>query len=95
MLDVKPSKYPLPRIIGASDAVHNKVTDLHSIFETIIDRLVRELSKMHIYKYKMKYLLKQAEINIQTVPKMNGKVVMSSMLSVKEPDKNTINNSGS
>ena len=91
---MKPSKSPLPRIIGVSDAVHNEVTDLHSIFEPIIDRLVHDLRKMHIYKDKMKDLLKQAEINIQTVPKMNGKVVMSSMFGVKDPDKITINNSG-
>ncbi|PWA45805.1 hypothetical protein CTI12_AA514450 [Artemisia annua] len=91
---MKPSKSPLPRIIGASDAAHNEVTDLDSTFEPIIDRLVHDLSKMHIYKDKMKDLLKQAEINIQTVPKMNGKVVMSSMLGVKEPDKITINSSG-
>ena len=89
---MKPSKSPLPRIIGASDAVHNEVTDLHSIFEPIIDRLVHDLRKMHIYKDKMKDLLKQAEIDIQTVPKMNGKVVMSSMLGVKYIDKITIKN---
>lgn len=90
--NVKPSKFALPRIIGASDAVRNEVLELYEIFESSVDRLVHDLSKMHIYKEKMQELLNQAIIDIPTVPKMNGKAVIGSMLGVKEPEEQTLNN---
>lgn len=90
--NVKPSKSALPRIIGASDAIRNEVLHLYEIFESTVDRLVHDLSKMHIYKEKMQELLNQAVIDIPTVPKMNGKAIIVSMLGVKEPEKHTLNN---
>ena len=90
--NVKPSKLALPRISGASDAVRNEVLELYDIFESTVDRLVHDLSKLHIYKEKMQELLNQAVIDIPTVPKMNGKAVIGSMLGVKEPEEKTMNN---
>ncbi|PWA55205.1 FAR1 DNA binding domain, Zinc finger, SWIM-type, MULE transposase domain, FHY3/FAR1 family [Artemisia annua] len=90
--NVKPSKFALPRISGASDAVRNEVLELYEMFESTVDRLVHDLSKLHIYKEKMQELLNQAVIDIPTVPKMNGKAVICSMLGVKEPEEKTMNN---
>ena len=92
--NAKPSRSALPRIIGASDLVRNEVLDLYEIFESTVDRLVHDLSKMAIYKDNLKELLDQAVIDIPTVPKLNGKAVMSSMLGVKEPKEQTLNNPG-
>ena len=90
--NVKPSKLALPRISGASDAVRNEVLELYEIFESTVDRLVHDLSKLDIYKEKMQELLNQAVSDIPTVPKMNGKAVIGSMLGVKEPEEKTMNN---
>ncbi|PWA65340.1 FAR1 DNA binding domain, Zinc finger, SWIM-type, MULE transposase domain, FHY3/FAR1 family [Artemisia annua] len=92
--NAKPSRSALPRIIGASDLVRNEFLDLYEIFESTVDRLVHDLSKRNIYKDKLKELLDQAVIDIPTVPKLNGKSVMISMLGVKEPDEKTLNNPG-
>ncbi|PWA75878.1 FAR1 DNA binding domain-containing protein [Artemisia annua] len=90
--NVKPSKFALPRINAASDAVRNEVLELYEMFESTVDRLVHDLSKLHIYKEKMQALLNQAVIDIPTVPKVNGKAVICSMLGVKEPEETIMNN---
>ncbi|PWA36410.1 FAR1 DNA binding domain, Zinc finger, SWIM-type, MULE transposase domain, FHY3/FAR1 family [Artemisia annua] len=90
--NVKPSKFALPRINGASDAVRNEVLELYEMFESAVDRLVHDLSKLHIYKEKMQELLNQAVIDIPIFPKVNGKAVICSMLGVKEPEERTMNN---
>ncbi|PWA70376.1 serine carboxypeptidase-like 18 [Artemisia annua] len=64
--------------------VQNEVLHLYEISEFTVDCLLHDLSKMHIYKDKMKELLNKAETDIPKVPKLNGTIVMSSMLGLKE-----------
>nr|GEW89968.1 hypothetical protein [Tanacetum cinerariifolium] len=90
--NVKPSCFGRRRITDASDVVQSELLELYQIFESIIDRLVHDLGKLHIYNDKMKELLNQVEIDAPTISKVSSKVVMSAMLGVDEPDNVLIGN---
>nr|GEZ00388.1 hypothetical protein [Tanacetum cinerariifolium] len=90
--NVKPSSFGRRRITGASEVVQSEVLELYHIFKSIIDRLVHDLDKLHIYNDKMKELLNQVEIDAPTVLKLSSNVILSAMLGVDEPDNVLIGN---
>ena len=91
--NAKPFNSAVTRInVESGLSLQNEVFDLYEIFESTVDRLVHNMDKLKIYKDELNGLLAKAKIDVPVLPKINSKDFMSSMLGVKEPMEQIVNN---